>query len=776
VPMQHEDERAQVLREVLKTVARTREALHGQRSELTRYSEQMAGENKRLEERAQAQALCLEQQQGTAERLRAELQQLGGEARELREAEREARAALERQAAADDDAELRGGELLGRLHRAEAGCEVLAASLRHEADSAQFEQHARDLLQEKSKCQDLESTCQGLGEELAASRGVERQRHGHLESAYRRLEEELSECQRTEASELRRLEDLHAEHQHSSGLESRRWQQSCGRLEEELLQRRDEERSEHLELEVMHRQLEEGESRRMAERQQELLDELAESRRAESLEFRRLQGLCRHLEEQLCGDAEEAYNSEESPHAGESPRGEKRRRASGVLAVLASCYAAAAAAAVGSPRGHPGRASGTAEALRWAYAAAASVCSAPKDRALGTATDPPDDAAALGAVGGGFPTPVVEAGRWYAMELAEQRMRAEAEVAESRRTVAQLRAELSVREAALVVVPEQFPEHRLQELEARCEASAVEAGVLQARCRELEGNLAACQAENAWLRAEVERHEAAASAAPPLSVPPDEEPELCQLRSELAEAQALGRRLLEAEGAHAEGHQRADEAAECAGQRARSAEARALALGEEMKELHAQALLRLDHKSGDLLRPVAAAPRGGEQPRSPSLQRSPGGLAMERRRLAGLAHGSAAAVAKLLREVRGLNDARAVLASGGSDARVVSSRLHAAREPERHARQLERTNQAWGSAVARRSPGPDDDSACLVPSGGSPGGGSGRGTDSAGRECMSPQARGAALAAALQHTACRLESLHGQLRDLHPREQAFSGG
>mmetsp|Transcript_97814 Transcript_97814/g.237887 ORF Transcript_97814/g.237887 Transcript_97814/m.237887 type:complete len:961 (+) Transcript_97814:96-2978(+) len=677
MPMQHEDERSHLLREVLETVSRTREALGSQGSELVSYSERILEENSKLEDLAQGQAKCLEEQQHTVERLCTEVQQLDSEAQLLREAEHRAQAecaALESHASKDVISELECQhealqhssaqhelELQSHFNKAEAECEALAQSLQDESDSMRLELQAMDvLLQEKAKCHDLHSTCQRLEEELSEYKGADGQRHGHLETSCLRLEEELSECRKAEVSELGRIEDIRheleeqlAEHQHSSGAECRSLAESCRQLEEELLHCQHSERSES--------QRQEGMCQLLEGARQKLLDEVAESRHLESQELQRLQGVCSNLEEELRTAAE----AEDSSGA---------------------------------------------------------------------------------------------------------------EAAESQRTIAQLRAQLATHEAECAVAPDRHPEE-WQELEGRCAALEEEVqrlheqlrerdeeGLrqqvkdLQRHCGDLEARCLAHQAESEWLRAEVERLTLQAEAA--AKTPRDEEPneQLHAMRSELAEAQELGRCLREGEAAHAEHRKRAEEHAEHAKQQLQAAEGRALALDEELRRARAQQV----PSKADTTKACPPVPAPGKK-----------SLLSRHRRMVGLAHGSATAVGKLLKDVCGINDARALLSSGGLDKPSAAERLGAVEELERQTSCLERNNRDWASAVAKpasdtsEAPGEWLDSSMHL--GASPDW-CDYAADGRRKQGMTPVERRAALTTALQHMARRLESLHGRLQEFGPSD------
>lgn len=567
-PMAREDERALLQREILETVSRARAALAQQGAELVRCSEQLAEENGKLEDRARAQALCLEQQQGAATQLHAEVMQLSNEALSLREAEARGQeqqrlqaesAVLEQRAAASlrteflqlreearDAQELETrAEALRQLeadsaareqeHRrsrceSDAQQEAVLQGLQAEAESAKFElQAAADLLlSERSECNRLEGTCQRLGEELSERQSAQGSLHDRLEAACQRLEGELADTRRQEALELARLGRIHhqleeesLERQRAGMLQREHLETACSQLEEELLESHRAGKSESLRMQTVCRNLEEefqeacrlhrSEKGHLEGVRQQLEEELLESRHAEGSEYQRLEGVCSQLGEEL----QSAVTEMEEP-----AKALPVRRASGTFAALACAYAAAAAAyklpvehepmGEGSPR----RASGTQEALMLAYQAAAAACrstavsgepdpnrsatACPTEQAglasihsehsgaLGTASPARQTSSAVAAPMHHHAVEQEAAGsrpeRWLAREELELRMRTEAEVAESRRAVAQLRAELATEEAERVWLPS--AEQRVAELELRCEASAAEVLSLRARLEE----------------------------------------------------------------------------------------------------------------------------------------------------------------------------------------------------------------------------------------------------------------------------------------------------
>jgi len=149
----------------------------------------------------------------------------------------------------------------------------------------------------------------------------------------------------------------------------------------------------------------------------------------------------------------------------------------------------------------------------------------------------------------------------------------------------------------------------------------------------------------------------------------------------------------------------------------------------------------------------------------------------ERKRLASLAQSSAAAVQALLRQVRSLHDARAVLANSGlEDGLSMGGRqLRAVHALEQQTDQLEHTNHQGASSLAGRShlslPGwtrgvaNDDTSRISCGRGLSDSAGQwGSSLDSTATDLPSPLAPpGPAINSALEQTARRLESLHGRL-------------
>jgi len=246
------------------------------------------------------------------------------------------------------------------------------------------------------------------------------------------------------------------------------------------------------------------------------------------------------------------------------------------------------------------------------------------------------------------------------------------------------------------------------------------------------------------------------------------------------------------------------ESSEHARQHVLTVEARACSLQEELQELQSKASrvngLGVAQQNGMPTEPVAGyigAPRactaGGELTAvhvnghavdTAVHQLAPSGRGLlrsnsprERKRLASLAQSTAAAVQALLRQVRGLHDARAVLANGGLEdgVSIVGSQLRAVHALEQQTDQLEHTNHQWASSLAGRShlslPGwtrgvaNDDTSRISCGRGLSDSAGQwGSSLDSTATDLPSPLAPpGPAINSALEQTARRLESLHGRL-------------
>lgn len=255
-----------------------------------------------------------------------------------------------------------------------------------------------------------------------------------------------------------------------------------------------------------------------------------------------------------------------------------------------------------------------------------------------------------------------------------------------------------------------------------------DAAGLREECAEQRRRLAAREAEAAELRAELQAMRAQAAPA----APPQE-----RLRSAL---QAEGRRLRECESLQAERQHGAAGQAERAQRQLLALEARTLALGRELESWPAQgsepsgstklpaepagAPLSAREACASPAREVAAAaaagchaatPSGGGLALQPPAMLSPKGSVgqrraptspAERRRLAGLAQSSAAAVAALLRQVRSLDDARELLAGRptGLDGKSAGSAQAMAMDAlEQQTGQLEHMNRLWVLSMAGAS-------------------------------------------------------------------------
>lgn len=220
-PMQLEDDRAAVQRVVLAQVSRLHDALSTQRGELVFYSRQLAEENRRLEERAERQAVALERREAESAGARLEALQLRdvGEAEEARAARALGRAeCLEEEARALRQG---GGERLDR-HLAER----LLSTER--ADRLRLEGLRRG----------LESELQAA---LAAGRDSARRQAEGAHARLRLLEAELRARTRAEVAEARQaVAELRAEaaEEEAQRLGAAPEAAGCGEAAELLAERR----------------------------------------------------------------------------------------------------------------------------------------------------------------------------------------------------------------------------------------------------------------------------------------------------------------------------------------------------------------------------------------------------------------------------------------------------------------------------------------------------------------------------------------------------------
>lgn len=151
----------------------------------------------------------------------------------------------------------------------------------------------------------------------------------------------------------------------------------------------------------------------------------------------------------------------------------------------------------------------------------------------------------------------------------------------------------------------------------------------------------------------------------------------------------------------------------------------------------------------------------------------------EAERLAGLATGSATAVAALLRQVKTLSDQRLFFAADGDAPEATVAQLRAVRALERQTGALEKANRQWtsdqaegsGASLARGRGFGDASPRAAVASPGSAASSvpaSNHSQAGGTEDALTPTQRGAALTNALDHAVGRLERLHGRLRGLSP--------
>eukprot|EP00933_Yihiella_yeosuensis_P017675 TRINITY_DN14720_c0_g1_i1.p1 TRINITY_DN14720_c0_g1~~TRINITY_DN14720_c0_g1_i1.p1 ORF type:complete len:800 (+),score=183.40 TRINITY_DN14720_c0_g1_i1:30-2429(+) len=135
-----------------------------------------------------------------------------------------------------------------------------------------------------------------------------------------------------------------------------------------------------------------------------------------------------------------------------------------------------------------------------------------------------------------------------------------------------------------------------------------------------------------------------------------------------------------------------------------------------------------------------------------------------RGKLLSLARNSAGAVAELLKQVRGLNDASVLLGDQGGVRAVAATaaQLRAVKALERQTGRLERTNHEWASSLGNGNyKGDSDGERQAEPR-----------ITSVDEESLTPQERGAALTAVLRRTESRLERLHSRLARLNSVSQS----